>query len=438
MDQKLGGNLGQTKRTRKDLDIRLAFRARAGPPSEKDSRILTTEFKLHSKIEARAPEYLDWLKDLVRCPSPTGEESACQNLVEQRMASLGLKPRQVLAGDGPPYHETGRAYEQRPNLVGVLPGSGRGRIMLNAHVDTAPVTDPEAWTHPPHAAVVVGDKLYGRGALDDKAGIAMMLMLAEVFHDFGQAPELLFASVIEDEDSGNGSLACMQAGFWTDYAIVLDGTWPFRAIDSHLGQLWIHLQVPGVAAPSCSWARAVNPIDLAFQKIAGLRAWVDEQNRLCPQWLEITNPFFLSLGEFHSGSWAGSVPERAQVSMQVGFPPPWTPEQVIEVARGFLGDFRVGALCTPPHSQRPNRPAGLLRDNVDRLRAGEMEFRIQAVTGHCDLRNLRKQDGSLAEACLYGPGGGGNPHVADEFYHLSHFVPVAQNVASTLLQLFNT
>ncbi|MBS2038007.1 M20/M25/M40 family metallo-hydrolase [bacterium] len=399
---------------------------------------MTTEQKLHQRIEQRAEDYLDWLKELVRCPSPTGAETACQILVEKRMLELGLRPTRVYAENQPPFHLTGRDYSARPNLVGVIPGGGRGRVMLNAHVDTAPITDPQAWTYPPHGAVVVGDKLYGRGALDDKAGLAMMLMLAEIFRDAGQAPELLLASVIEDEDSGNGSLACMQAGFWTDYAIVLDGTWPFRAIDSHLGQLWIHLDVAGTAAPSCSWARAVNPIEVAFKKIEALRSWVNDQNQQTPQWLEIGNPFFLSLGEFHSGSWAGSVPERAQVSMQLGFPPPWTPSQIIDIARGFLGDFEVGALCTPPHSQRPNRPAQMLRENVNRLRSGQMEFRIQAVTGHCDLRNLRKQDGSLAEACLYGPGGGGNPHVADEFYHLSHFVPVAQNVASTLLQLFNT
>lgn len=354
------------------------------------------------------------------------------------MRSLGLRPQAVYAGPQPPFHPTGRSYAGRPSLVGSLPGSGRGRVMLNAHVDTAPITDPDAWTHPPHGAVIEGDRLYGRGALDDKAGLAMMLMLAEVFQEFAHGPDLLFASVIEDEDSGNGSLACMEAGFWTDYAIVLDGTWPFRAIDSHLGQLWLHLEVPGVAAPSCSWARAVNPIDLAFKRISSLRAWIDEQNHQMGSWLEISNPFFLSIGEFHSGSWAGSVPERAFVSVQLGFPPPWTPQSIGEVAREHLGEFCVGALCTPPHSQRPNRPAELVRANVDRLRAGEMDFRIQAVTGHCDLRNLRKADGSLAEACLYGPGGGANPHVADEYYHLSHFVPVAQNVASALLDLFET
>lgn len=353
------------------------------------------------------------------------------------MRSLGLEPQRVFASNQPPFHDTGREYGQRPNLVGRLPGSGRGRIMLNAHVDTAPITDPQAWTYPPHGAVVEGDRLYGRGALDDKAGLAMMMLLAEVFQEVERGPELLFASVIEDEDSGNGSLACMQAGFWTDSAIVLDGTWPFRAIDSHLGQLWMHLEVPGVAAPSCSWARAVNPIDVAFQKISSLRAWVDEQNRQNGCWLEIDNPFFLSIGEFHSGSWAGSVPERAHVSLQMGFPPPWTPQTIAAVARQHLGEFRVGALCTPPHSQRPNHPAELLRSHVDRLRAGEMEFRIQAVTGHCDLRNLRREDGSLAQACLYGPGGGANPHVADEYYYISHFAPVAQNVASALIELMD-
>jgi len=56
--------------------------------------------------------------------------------------------------------------------------------------------------------------------------------------------------------------------------------------------------------------------------------------------------------------------------------------------------------------------------------------------GHCDLRHLRKPDGSPTDACLYGPGGGAPPHCADGFYMLEHFIPVAQNILSAMLKYY--
>jgi acetylornithine deacetylase len=393
---------------------------------------------LHQRIEQRAEEYLDWLRSLVRCPSPSGQEQACQELVFQRMHSLGLQPQRVYAGNEAPFHPTGRDYRDRPSLVGHLAGTGRGRILLNAHVDTAPVEDESSWIHPPYAAVLEDGKLYGRGSLDDKAGIALMMLLAECFREVDRGSGLYFASVIEDEDSGNGTLACTQAGYWCDHAVILDGTWPFRAMDSHLGQLWLHWEIHAQAVASCSCARAANPIDQAIERLQRFRAWIAEQNQAMPRWLEVENPFFLSVGEFHGGSWPGATPESARLTLQVGFPPPFTPAQIVEVAENVLGPVRVGNLCTPPHSQRPNPMAQRLQANMTRLHPREMEFRIQAVSGHCDLRNLRKEDGSLAEACLYGPGGGANPHVANEYYRVDNFIPVAQNAASSLLQLMQS
>ena len=67
--------------------------------------------------------------------------------------------------------------------------------------------------------------------------------------------------------AGNGTLACSEAGYWCDQALILDGTWPFRAMDSHLGQLWLHLEIQGEAAASCSCARATNPIDVAMARL---------------------------------------------------------------------------------------------------------------------------------------------------------------------------
>ena len=74
-----------------------------------------------------------------------------------------------------------------------------------------------------------------------------------------------------------------------------------------------------------------------------------------------------------------------------------------------------------------------VRQAIERVQAPADAVRVAAVSGHCDLRHLRTKEGRPADACLYGPGGGGNPHVADEFYLLDHFVPVAQTIASALL-----
>lgn len=350
------------------------------------------------------------------------------------MQELGLDPTPVYASNSPPFHATGREYASRPSWVGRLAGSGGRRILLNAHVDTAPVTDPDDWVHPPHGAVLEDGKLYGRGALDDKAGLAMMLLLADVFTHAPPAAELYFASVIEDEDSGNGTLACTESGFWCDHAIVLDGTWPDRAIDAHLGQLWLRCRVRGAAAPSCSWARADNPIDRAFAAIQRLRAWVDERNQAQPRWLELESPFFLSTGEFRAGTWPGATPADAAWTVQIGFPPPWTPQSVTdELARVLPAEvsWRVGELCTPPFVHRPNAMAA-------RLHRMRPELQVRAVTGHCDLRHLRNQAGEPADACLYGPGGGGNPHVANEFYLVEHFVPVARAVLGALENLLDS
>ncbi len=90
--------------------------------------------------------------------------------------------------------------------------------------------------------------MFGRGVMDDKAGVAMMLLLAECFLKLGiRLPgNLYLESVIEDEDSGNGTLACTRAGYQAEAAIVIDGNWPFRIIDSHLGQVWLRFEITGV------------------------------------------------------------------------------------------------------------------------------------------------------------------------------------------------
>ncbi len=435
--------------------------------------------KVFDQIEHLADDYLSWLQKLVAIPSTTGVETNAQRLVENRLRDLGVFERLVFVVSDdhassrlPQYWPTGRhempdeshlagrdeffmpwrPYLERPCVIGRL-GKGEASVfVLNAHIDTAPVENSGSWTYPPFAGHIENGRLYGRGSLDDKAGIAMMLMIAEAFlrADVVLPGSLVLESVIEDEDSGNGTLACLRAGYTCDAAIAIDGTWPYRIIDAHLGQLWINAEICGVPAAACSCSRGQNPLDVATEVVAAWRKWSNECNTNLPVWENIKDPCFVNLGILNGGKWAGAVPETASFSVQIGFTPPWTPDSVFfelkQIANRVIHAFQKaelslhpGALGTPPFANRNNQLAHLLEKTI-RERCPEesrqQQLRRIAVTGHCDLRHLRRADGLPADAVLYGPGGGGNPHIKDEYYDTSHFVPVAQNIAATVLNWF--
>ncbi len=63
----------------------------------------------------------------------------------------------------------------RPNLIARLPGDGSAPpLLFQGHVDVVPA-DPAVWQQPPFEGDIVGGFLWGRGSLDMKSGIAMML-----------------------------------------------------------------------------------------------------------------------------------------------------------------------------------------------------------------------------------------------------------------------
>ena len=405
---------------------------------------MSVEMLLHKRLEKLCPVWTSFLRDLVRVPSPTGFEQKAQAMVASRMRDMGVFDREVFVVPGPGFHDTSRRYDDRPNVVGRLPGRGDDPFILNAHVDTAPVEDPSTWSHPPYAAHTEDGKLFGRGAQDDKAGVAMMLCLAQAFleEDIVLPGDLLLESVIEDEDSGNGTLACTLAGYTAPAALVVDGTWPFRIIDAHLGQVWLDFSITGVPVAACSCSRGKNPIDAAFHLFRALSEFVAQKNDGL-SWHGHEQPYFFNAGAVHAGVWPGAVPEKCSFSCQMGFPPPETPQSLMDRIQemaawvseqtGCAVSMKPGALSALPFANRDNTLARVLAQTITRLRKGEMQVAHVAVMGHCDLRHLKNSQGGASHACLYGPGGGANPHVRDEYYLLDHFVPVAQNIASAIL-----
>jgi acetylornithine deacetylase len=186
-------------------------------------------------LDAHEPDLVGLAAELVRLPSenrpPHGDEAACQAAVATRLRDLGLEP-DVFRPDAVPAaagHELwwpGRDYAGRECVTARRAGRGGGRsLLLTGHVDVVP-----ALGEAPHGfydGAVVDGRLYGRGALDMKGGVAAALHALRCLVECGVplAGDVLFETVVDEEFGGaNGTLACRLRGPQADAAVLTEPT----------------------------------------------------------------------------------------------------------------------------------------------------------------------------------------------------------------------
>ena len=106
------------------------------------------------------------LQTLIRfdTTNPPGAELECIRYLDNLLKSYGIETT-LLASD-----------ENRPNLIARIKGAGNAPpLLLQGHVDVVPV-DGQNWTRPPFSGELDEDGyVWGRGALDMKGGVAMMV-----------------------------------------------------------------------------------------------------------------------------------------------------------------------------------------------------------------------------------------------------------------------
>ena len=131
----------------------------------------------------------------------------------------------------------------RPSVVARARGSGGGRtLLLCGHTDTVTV----AGMSDPHIPRVEGERLFGRGAYDMKAGVAAALGAAREAAGLGLAGDVVVAAVADEEHASLGVREVV-ASVEADAAIVTEPT-ELELVVAHKGFVWSEVEVSGRAA----------------------------------------------------------------------------------------------------------------------------------------------------------------------------------------------
>jgi acetylornithine deacetylase len=175
-------------------------------------------------------------------PNAAGE-AALARLVADWFSKRGIEPRVEDVASG------------RPNVIAVAHGRGHGRsIILNAHLDTVGVAGMDE----PFSAAIKGRRLYGRGAMDTKGGLAAFMIATAAAAKRPLKGDVIFAGVVDEEFASLGTESIL-GRVRADAAIVAEPT-GLEIQTCHKGFMWLEVETAGVAAHGSRFEQGVDAI----------------------------------------------------------------------------------------------------------------------------------------------------------------------------------
>jgi acetylornithine deacetylase len=291
------------------------------------------EQQILDAIASLKGEAVDMLCELVGHASLLGDEAPAQAVMARKFGQLGLKVDEFEIDEAkirqhPGYSPSLISYNCRRNVVGIHrpAGAATGRsLILNGHIDVVPIGHPRLWTTPPFEPRIDGDRVYGRGACDMKAGIVAYTMAFKALRELGFEPAapLYLQSVIEEECTGNGALACLVAGYTADAALIPEPSGEC-VVTAQMGVMWMAIEVFGVPVHASRASEGIAATAFAQYLVDELRTlerqWNDPAARH-PMYREHVHPINFNLGKLAGGEWPSSVPTHCRADLRIGYYP---------------------------------------------------------------------------------------------------------------------
>ena len=242
-------------------------------------------------IEFMKNDVIKFTQDLIRVPSPVGEEEKLAKVVFDKLQEFSLDDV-FIDGIG--------------NVVGVLRGEGRGPdILLNTHMDTVPPGDINNWNgYDPFGAEIDQEGyIHGLAAADDKGGLSVQLYLMKLLKDLkdqgASIPgNLIFSTVVQEEAVGMFGIEYLCQKTLPDKKLDVDVVFLGEPTDlnlliGHRGKVEIVVTVKGRAAHSSAPWLGINALEMSVPLLDKIfKEWrtnIPENHAIGKRSMTITN-----------------------------------------------------------------------------------------------------------------------------------------------------
>jgi len=216
---------------------------------------------LLEKAKSLEPEIAKFLADIISIPSLSGEEKAVVDRIGMEMKKVGFDEVRV---DG------------LGSIIGRI-GKGKKMIAMDAHIDTVGVGSRDLWNFDPFKGFVKDGKVWGRGAADQKGGMASMVYAGKLIKDLGLEGDytLLVTGTVMEEDCDG---LCWQylikkEKIRPDVCVITEPT-GLKIYRGHRGRMEMEVSVKGKSAHGSAPERGDN----AIYKMAPLALKIGELN----------------------------------------------------------------------------------------------------------------------------------------------------------------
>ncbi|MEA4883679.1 MAG: YgeY family selenium metabolism-linked hydrolase [Clostridia bacterium] len=215
--------------------------------------------KALDQAEGYRKQISGFLRDMVAIPGESCQEKAVIQRIGEEMEAVGFDKIEI---------------DPMGNILGRI-GTGKTLIAMDAHVDTVGIGDPSLWEVDPYKGYEDENIIMGRGASDQRGGMASMVYAGKIIKDLGLEGDYTFlvTGTVQEEDCDG---LCWQylihdGGIRPDFAVITEPT-SLNIYRGQRGRMEIKVTTKGISCHGSAPERGDNAIYKIAPILQELRA----------------------------------------------------------------------------------------------------------------------------------------------------------------------